>query len=136
LLLVYSHHFHSITLATLPAIDLPSICFNHLHVFADDNPSMYVKSICYVNIKATHYQAKKICQREKMELYKPDSNDAKQKIGQLGFFALGSSPKAVVFVDGRQGNKCLTYNGQGIPKYDWCKTSYHFMCELNELGNF
>jgi hypothetical protein len=71
-----------------------------------------------------------------MQLLKVDSISAKKKIGYLASDFLGSSPKAVVFVDGRQGKKCLTYNGQVKPKYELCQATHHFLCEFNETGNF
>lgn len=47
--------------------------------------------------------------------------------------ALGSK-LAVVFVDGVEGNKCLAYSGTGKLVLDWCKTSYHFVCEFIDKG--
>jgi hypothetical protein len=70
-----------------------------------------------------------------MRLYRDQSSTAAAAtISKFSKAALGGSIKAIVFVEGDVGSKCLTYNGAGKSNCDWCQTSYNFFCEFNDKG--
>jgi hypothetical protein len=70
-----------------------------------------------------------------MQLYQVTSSSASRlTIFNFAKLEFGGSRKAVVFVDGEQRGKCLTYLGDGKLNYDWCTTSYHFVCEFIDKG--
>jgi hypothetical protein len=114
---------------------LPSFCFDFYDVY--DNDGNYEKTLCYVQQKATYYKARAFCLKHKMRLYMTKSSVASSAtITEFGLQVLGGSKKAVVYayVDGVKGKKCSTVNGAGKTNYDWCSTSYHFVCEYNDEG--
>jgi hypothetical protein len=125
-------------LAALSPIKEPSICATPKELSKSPHNPNVDKSYCYVKIDATYDRAKKICQSKGMQLYKADSESAiEQLTSNFSYFQFGGlfadiqlSKKAVVFIDGRKGNKCQTINGHGKIKDDWCTTSYHFICEF------
>jgi hypothetical protein len=91
--------------------------------------------VCYVKTKATYSKARAFCLKFGMQLYQASSSSAASAaISKLSKTALGGSRKASVYVDGMINNKCLTYNGLGQSKYDWCSTSYNFFCEFIDQG--
>jgi hypothetical protein len=97
----------------------------------------YEKTLCYIKIKSTYYQAQKLCAKLGMQLYEIESSPkALAEAVEMGDTTLGLSAEAVVFVAGRRGNKCHTLNGKGISKYDWCSTTYNFVCEFRDKSKF
>jgi hypothetical protein len=119
----------------LPAIELPSACLVYGDVY--DNSNEYEKTLCYVKQKATYSKAKSFCMKNKMQLYRTESSlSAASLMTELASNYLKESSKAVVYVDGMKGSKCLTYSGLNKINHDWCSTSFHFICELNNLGKF
>jgi hypothetical protein len=70
-----------------------------------------------------------------MQLYQVRSSAASRlAIFNFAKQAFGGSSKAAVFVGGTQNGKCSTYRGDGTLNFDWCTTTYHFVCEFNDKG--
>jgi hypothetical protein len=70
-----------------------------------------------------------------MQLYQVTSSaESRSAIFNFAKQEFGGSRMAVVFVDGTQGGKCSTYKGDGTLDYDWCTTTYHFVCEFIDKG--
>jgi hypothetical protein len=111
----------------------PQICGHASLVF--NSAGNYEKSLCYVKQKTAYFNAREICQKLGMRLYQVQSSVA--AASAISYFAksmLGGSKKAFVYVDGFSGKKCMRYSGDGTSSYDWCKTSYNFLCEFKDKG--
>lgn len=77
----------------------------------------------------TGYGAKKVCERNGMQLFTPDSASLPQIVA-FGREKFGGSPRAEVFVSGRRGNLCLAAKGDGKLKFVHCSTTLNFFCEM------
>ena len=97
----------------------------------------YEKTLCYIPMKLTFFLATNYCTDKKMLLYVPKSSPTSYSV--VSNFAknlLKGSESGKFFVNGRDGNKCLTINGQGYSTYEMCSLSYHFVCEYILMCKF
>jgi hypothetical protein len=124
--------FNYLFTANLNPIPTPVVCAESAPVLSS---GVYEKSLCYVKLKSTYYNARDFCLKNKMQLYQVKSSaESRWTIFNLAKQIFGGSSKAAMIVDGTQENKCLTYRGDGTLNYDWCTTTYHFVCEFNDQG--
>jgi hypothetical protein len=109
----------------------PATCDTSSKVVVDETVE---KNLCFVKPKRNAYNAKLHCERNGMQLYRPNSSpQALQALVTLAKTTLGNNKRIEVFVSGRSGNKCQALQGNGELIDFSCNTRSSFVCEYLEV---
>lgn len=96
------------------------------------------RSICYVKLDYPHSLARRYCESKGWKLLDLETSlGAKLASSNFAKNLFGFSPRAVVYVNGRRGNRCSVLTGSGRRSLNSCHNSNHFLCEYpSKTSNF